>query len=78
MTTVEGLPQLTCRICGKEIARDDGYIPEGDLHSYSHTPCYVSEYRHANGLPCGDPLCAACGDPRDSNLDVVRLGLAVR
>ena len=58
MTTTRFLPELTCRICGKPIDRDEPYLPEGDLNSYSHPQCYVTEWRarneeHAATAPSG-------------------------
>lgn len=67
MTTIP-ITNLTCRICGKPIELEQGGgIPEGDLHSWSHAPCYVEEYRHTRGLDCGNKLCTQpqCGDVRD-------------
>ena len=60
-----------CRICQKEI--EGAYLPEGDMVSYSHPTCYVSEWRHMHGQPCGHVLCPDCGDPRSTSIDVVRL-----
>lgn len=67
------LPTLECKHCHKEIDRDDTYLPEGDLVSYSHPSCYVEAWRHERGENCGNVLCVRCGSPLDTSIDVVRL-----